>query len=158
MSIEIRNITEAALETIFELMKEFAAFEDISAYLEIKRENYVSAMFGPNAFVDGLIAFDGDEALGYAIFYPNFATFRSLPGIYLEDLFVSERARGKGVGEMLLREVARNARQRGFERIDFLVLDWNTPAINFYKKHGAETNVDDRHFKFTDKAFSRLAE
>ena len=105
---------------------------------------------------EGLIAFDGEQAIGYAIFYPNFATFRGQRGLYLEDIYIRDTYRGKGVGEAMLREIARFAAERGYERLDLLVLDWNTPAVNFYKKLGAVRDDDERHFKFTDDAFKKL--
>lgn len=158
MDIEIRKLVEANLPSFFELMAEFAEYEKLTAYLDIKPEHYVDAMFGPTAFVDGLIAFDGEEAVGYAIFYPCFATFRSMPGMFLEDLFVSAKARGTGLGDGLLREVAKRARSRGFERVDLHVLDWNSPAIEFYKKRGADGDNSDLHFRFVGEAFRKLAE
>ena len=158
MDIEIRKIAESDLPTVFDLMTEFAEFEQLSANLEIKPSSYVDAMFGPNAFVEGLIALEGTEALGYALFYPCFATFRSLPGMFLEDLFVSEKARGKGIGDMLLRKVAKIAKDRGLQRIDLHVLEWNKAAIEFYKNRGADVDNDDRHLRFVDKAFAKLAE
>jgi len=158
MSIEIRKLTESDLPTVFALMTEFAEYENLMEYLDIKPASYIEAMFGAKAFVEGLIAFNGEEAVGYAIFYPCFATFRSLPGMFLEDLFVSEKARGTGLGDKLLRSVAQRALQRGFERIDLHVLDWNAPAIEFYKKRGADGGSSDLHFRFVGDAFRKLAE
>jgi len=158
MGIEIRKMVESDLPAVFDLMTEFAEFEQLSAYLEIKQSSFVGVMFGPNAFVEGLIAISDSLASGYAIFYPCFATFRSLPGMFLEDLFVSENARGRGIGDLLLRKVAEIAREQGLERIDLHVLEWNTHAIEFYKKRGAEVDSDDRHLRFVDEAFARLAE
>ena len=103
------------------------------------------------------LAFDGETAIGYAVFYPNFSTFRGQRGIYLEDIYITKIARGKGVGEMMLRHIAKLGKERGFERIDFLVLEWNTPAVQFYKKLGAVRDEEERHFKFTDEAFQKLA-
>jgi len=102
------------------------------------------------ALVDG-------KGVGYAFFFPNFASFRGQRGFYLEDIYIAESYRGKGVGEAMLRELARLAASRGYERIDFVVLDWNTSAIEFYKKLGAEMDRSERHFKFTDDAFRSLA-
>lgn len=158
MSIEIRDLVESDLPAVFELMAEFAEYENLSAYLDIKPESYQAVVFGPKAFVEGLIALSDGEPVGYAIFYPCFATFGSLPGMFLEDLFVSEKERGTGVGDLLLREVAKQTRSRGFGRIDLHVLEWNAPAIEFYKKRGADVDSEDRHFRFVDEAFAKLAE
>jgi ribosomal protein S18 acetylase RimI-like enzyme len=158
MSIEIRKLTESDLPAVFELMAEFAEYEKLQEYLSVDSAAYVKAMFGPDAFVEGLIAVDGDSALGYAIFYPCFATFRSMPGMFLEDLFVSAKARGTGLGDKMIRAVAKRAKDRGFERMDLHVLDWNAPAIDFYRKRGADVDSSDLHFRFVDEAFRKLAE
>jgi ribosomal protein S18 acetylase RimI-like enzyme len=104
-----------------------------------------------------LIAEDAGKPIAYALFYPNFASFRGQSGLYLEDIYVSEAYRGSGVGLEMLRYIARLGKERGFKRIDFQVLEWNTPAIEFYKKHGAVRDDEERHFKFTDDAFQQLA-
>ncbi len=90
-------------------------------------------------------------------FYPNFSSFRGERGIYLEDIYIKPEFRGAGAGKLLLSEVARIAAERGFERMDFQVLDWNTPAIEFYKRLGAVCNADETHFKFSGEAFAALA-
>ena len=158
MSITIRKIETADLGTVLGLMRDFARYENLEQYLEVTEARMHKAMFGEGAFVDGLIAFDGEAAAGYAIFYPNFLTFRGQLGYFLEDLYVSEHARGKGIGERMLRSIAQIASERGFERIDFLVLDWNDTAINFYEKLGAVRAEAESHFKFTDAAFRALAD
>ena len=142
---------------VISLMREFAAFEDLSEYCEVTEERLRVAMFGNDAVVEGLIANDGDKAIGYALFYPNFSSFRGQRGFYLEDIYIKSEYRGSGIGEAMLREVARIAASRGCERIDFLVLGWNTPAIKFYESQGAVRDNDERHFKFTDEAFNKLA-
>jgi ribosomal protein S18 acetylase RimI-like enzyme len=91
------------------------------------------------------------------LFYPCFASFSGQMGLYLEDIYVKPSHRGQGVGEAMLRRLAQTARERACERIDFQVLDWNTPAIRFYEKLGAVRNDDERHFKFSGEAFERLA-
>jgi ribosomal protein S18 acetylase RimI-like enzyme len=156
MSTEIRNALPADVPAIIGLMREFAEFERVSEYLEITEEKLLAAMFAPGAYVEGLIALDAGTPVGYAIFYPNFLTFRGQQGYFLEDLFVSEAGRRQGLGEKMLRMVAGMAKKRGFERIDFLVLDWNQPAIDFYRKLGAGIADDETHFKFTDDAFRDL--
>jgi ribosomal protein S18 acetylase RimI-like enzyme len=157
MDLTIRSMAPGDVPTVIGLVREFAAFEDLSDYCEVTEERLNAAMFGDNTVVEGLIALDGEVAIGYAIFFPNFASFRGRRGLYLEDIYVNDAYRGKGVGEAMIRQLARLAASRGFERIDFLVLDWNTPAVSFYQKLGALRDDDERHFKFTDDAFRRLA-
>ena len=157
MELTISNITPADVSDVITLIREFAAFENLSDFCEITEDTLSEAMFGEQTVVDGLIARDGDRPIGYAIFYPNFASFRGQRGLYLEDIYINDEYRGKGVGEAMLREIARIGAARGFERMDFLVLDWNTPALKFYEKLGAVRDDDERHYKFTDDAFRRLA-
>lgn len=156
MAIDIRSIAESDLPSVFDLMTEFAEYEKLSHLLKIDRDRCKAVMFGRDAFVSGLIASLDGEPVGYAIFYPCFSTFRSMPGLFLEDLFVSQRARGNGIGKLLLAEIARIARSRGFERIDLNVLEWNASAIGFYEALGGVPDPDDRHFKFSDQAFEAL--
>ncbi|MFN2500735.1 MAG: N-acetyltransferase family protein [Pyrinomonadaceae bacterium] len=157
MDLVIRRIERGDLPAVLALIREFAEFEHLEAYCEVTEDNLARAMFGADSVVEGLIAADGEKTIGYAIFYPNFASFRGKRGFYLEDIYVTTSARGQGVGERMLRSLAELAADRGYERIDFMVLEWNTSAISFYKKLGAHVDNDERHFKFTDQAFSDLA-
>ena len=157
MQISIRDISEHDLSGVITLMCEFAEYEKLSQYLEITEERLHTAMFGPRAFVEGLIVYDDANPVAYALFYPNFSSFRGERGLYLEDIYISDDYRGHKLGERILSQIARSARSRGLTRIDFLVLDWNTSAIGFYLKHGAERNDDERHFRFAGEAIDRLA-
>jgi ribosomal protein S18 acetylase RimI-like enzyme len=156
MNINIRKAAEADVSKIIELLREFAEFEDLSEYCETTEEKLCDAMFGAKAFVEGLLAFDGETPIGYAIFYPNFASFRGQRGVYLEDVYIKTDYRGKGIGEAMLKQIARTGADGGAVRMDFQVLDWNDAAIKFYKKLGAEMDESERHFKFTDQAFVNL--
>ena len=162
MDLTIANVSPRDVAAVIELIREFAAFEHLTDFCEVTEERLSAAMFGEKAVVEGLIAFDGEAAIeaaiGYAIFYPNFASFRGQRGLYLEDIYVNDKYRGKGVGEAMIREIARIAAARGFERMDFMVLDWNTPALKFYEKLGAIRDDQERHFKFNDDAFRRLSQ
>lgn len=158
MQLTIRSIESADAANVINLIHEFAAFERLSAHCEVTEERLLDAMFGEHAVVEGLIGLDGETPVGYAIFYPNFTTFRGQRGLFLEDIYIREKYRGGGLGRAMLREIARIGSSRGFERIDFLVLDWNTPATKFYKSLGAVRDEDERHFKFTDEAFTKLSD
>ena len=157
MQQTIRKIHPADLASVVSLMREFAAFENLLDYCTVTEERLYTAMFGENAVVEGLIALTGQTPVGYALFYPNFSSFRAQRGLYLEDIYINSEYRGFGLGATIIREIARTAASRGLERIDFMVLDWNTPAVKFYKKLGAIRDDDERHFKFTDDAFIKLA-
>jgi len=155
--MEIKNATLENIPQIIALMREFAEYEKLLEYLEVTEERLEIALFGDGKVAEAIVALDGETVIGYAVFFPYFATFRGQRGIYLEDIFITKRMRGRGVGEMMLKYIAKIAKERGFERIDFQVLEWNAPAIGFYGRLGAERNDDERHFKFSDEAFENLA-
>jgi len=157
MSISIEKAAPENIPQIFALMREFAEYEKLLEFFETTEERLETALFGDGKVADAILAFDGERVVAYAVFFPYFSTFRGQRGIYLEDIFITENARGKGVGEIMLKFIARLARTRGFERIDFQVLQWNTPAIAFYEKLGAVRDEEERHFKFTGEAFQKLA-
>jgi len=153
----IREALESDVSAILRLLSDFAAFENLSEFLTISETDLHNAMFGPGGFVEGLVCEIDGETAGFAIFYPRFSSFRGQTGYYLEDIYIDEAYRGRGLGERLLRAIARKGRSRGFERIDFQVLEWNFAAIEFYKALGAVVDDEDKHLKFTDDAFARLA-
>lgn len=157
MDIKIAKATEGDIPAIMGMLREFAGFLDLEQYLEVTAERLFEAMFGAKAFVDGLMAFDGEKAVAYAIFFPAFTSFRGQRGLFLEDIYIKPEYRRHNLGEQMLREIARTAKKRGFERIDFHVLEDNLSAIAFYEKHGALRDEQERHFKFIGEAFSRLA-
>lgn len=156
MDIQIRKSTPDEVPAIVRLMRDFAEYENLAEYCEITEERLYNVMFGDEAFVEGLVAFHDDEPVAYAMFYPYFASFRGQCGYYLEDIFIAEDFRRNGLGEAMVKIIAKLARQRGFERIDFQVLEWNTPAVKFYEKLGAIRDDSERHFKFIDSSFSSL--
>lgn len=157
MDIVIRPARGEDVPDIIRLMREFAQYEKLLDSFEITAEKLHSAVFGDRPVAEMLVASGGGSTIGYALFYPLFASFRGQRGVYLEDLYVSADHRGRGVGERLLRAIAAAAAERGCERIDFQVLEWNEPAIGFYRKLGARCNDDERHFKFSDTAFRELS-
>lgn len=155
--IKIAAARAADVPRIVELIREFAAFEKLSEFCEVTEFALTDALFGANPCVESLLAFDGEQIIGYALFYQNFASFRGQRGFYLEDLYVAPAYRGLKIGEAFLRKLAQIAQSRNFRRIDFMVLDWNENAIQFYKKLGAEIDESERHFKFTGTAFEKLS-
>ena len=154
--IKIAAAQSADVPKIVEMIREFAAFENLSEFCEVTEEKLADALFGANSCVEGLLAFDGETPIGYALFYENFASFRGQRGLYLEDLYVKPEFRGRKIGEAFLKRLAAIAKSRNFERIDFLVLDWNEPAIKFYGKLGAKRDESERHFRFVGEAFENL--
>ena len=155
--MNIRQARENDISAVIELIREFAEYEKLTDYFDVTEERLSGALFGPGSFVQCLVAEIEETICGYSIFYPNFSSFRGQMGMYLEDIYISPSDRGKGLGETMLREIAKTAAELGFERIDFQVLEWNTPAIDFYLGLGAVRDDGERHFKFTDAAFTSLA-
>ena len=155
--LSIRAAKPENVAQILFLLREFAEYENLSDYCEATEERLKIALFGETKVAESIVAFDGENVVGYAIFYPNFATFRGQRGFHLEDIYITKIARGRGLGEMMLKYIAKIGKSRGFERIDFQVLEWNAAAIGFYEKLGAERNDEERHFKFGGEAFQKLA-
>lgn len=157
MNSLIRKAVEGDIPQILAMLREFAEFENLLDYFEVTEERLQNALFGEESFVEAIVAIENNSPVGYAIFYPYFASFRGQLGFYLEDIYVKPEMRGKNLGEKMLRYIAKFAKSRGYERIDFQVLRTNSNAIRFYKKLGAVVDETERHFKFTDQAFQKLA-
>lgn len=157
MNFQIETAKEEHIPAIVGLMREFAEYENLLEFLEITEEKLFEATLGDNGFVECLIVTSDETPVGYALFYLNFSSFRGQTGVYLEDIYIKENFRKFRIGELMLKQIARIGKENGAVRMDFQVLEWNTPAINFYKKHGAVMDESERHFKFTDEAFENLA-
>jgi len=136
--LEIIPATPADVPLILRLIRELAAYEKLSHEVVATEELLHRALFGDGPRVETLIARADGEAAGFALFFHNFSTFLAKPGIYLEDLFVRPALRGRGIGKALLVHLARLARERGCGRLEWAVLDWNKPAIDFYESLGAK--------------------
>ena len=158
METLVREANESDVPVIISLLSDFAAFENLSEFLTITGADLHNAMFGEGAFVEGLVCEVDGSTGGFAIFYPRFSSFRGQCGYYLEDIYIGDAFRGRGLGEKLLKEIARKGKARGFKRIDFQVLEWNFAAIEFYKALGAVLDDEDKHYKFVDQAFESLAD
>ena len=157
MNINIRKADETDIPKIIELMREFAEFEKLSHDFSISKESLFEAVFGEGAFVYLLVGALENEVIAYALLYPKFASFRGERSLYLEDLYVKPNERGKGSGLAMLKEAAKYAKANGFKRLDWQALKWNTPAINFYNKIGAESDETNINFRLIEKDFENLA-
>jgi len=122
---------------IVALVRELAEYERLLDQVVISDDDIQRDLFGPRAYAEAVIARAGDEPVGFALWFHNYSTFAGRPGLYLEDLFVRPAFRGRGYGEALLRHLARIALDRGCARFEWAVLDWNAPALAFYRKLGA---------------------
>jgi GNAT superfamily N-acetyltransferase len=135
--VTIRAATEADLATIEALIRALSVYERMADEVVMDAELLRKALFGDPRHAEVLIAEEDGEAAGFALFFHNFSTFVGRPGIYLEDLFVRPEHRAKGLGKALLKRLAEIAVERDCGRLEWAVLDWNEPAIGFYKKLGA---------------------
>lgn len=154
----IKKAEPENVSQIIALIREFAAYEKLLDFCEVTEERLNIALFGETKVAEAIVVFEAEEAaIGYAIFYPNFASFRGQRGLYLEDIYIKQEFRGRGIGEMMLKYIAKIGKERGFERIDFQVLEWNTPAVKFYEKLGATRDEEERHFRFVGESFAKLA-
>lgn len=156
MPYQIRSATENDIPQILAMIQEFAEFIKLKEYCEVTEERLQKALFSQNSVAEAIVSSEVDEIVAYAIFYPGFSSFRGQCGFFLEDIYIKPKFRGKGIGEEMLRFLAKLAQSRGFERIDFQVLKSNEKAIKFYQKLGAKMDESENHFKFTDEAFQKL--
>ncbi len=138
MTQTIRAAAPADLPLIAALIRELADYEKLADAVRFDPAVLGEYLFGPRPMAEVVIAEAAGEAQGFALFFHNFSTFEGRPGIYLEDLFVRPQARGHGLGKALLAHLAGLAVARGCARLEWSVLDWNAPAIGFYRKLGAE--------------------
>ena len=133
----IRSAVPADVSTLRALIGELARYEGLEHQLSATDELLHIHLFGPRPYAEALVAEQGDEAIGFALFFHNYSTFVGRPGLYVEDVFVRPEHRRMGHGRALFRELARVAVDRGCGRFEWSVLDWNEPAIAFYRSLGA---------------------
>jgi GNAT superfamily N-acetyltransferase len=137
-SIVLRPARRDDLPLILALIGELAEYERLPHETVATLDDMDAALFGPRPAAEVVVAECDGEAAGFALFFVSFSTFLGKPGLYLEDLFVRPAFRGRGVGKRLMVHLARLALQRGYGRFEWSVLDWNTPAIDFYRRLGAK--------------------
>ncbi|MGI5398133.1 N-acetyltransferase family protein [Streptomyces sp. CA-135486] len=153
----IRHATPADVPEIHRMIRELAEYEKSLDEARASEEQLHEALFGERPAAFAHIAETGDgEVAGFALWFLNFSTWRGVHGIYLEDLYVRPGLRGGGYGKALLTELARICVERGYERLEWSVLDWNTPSINFYKSLGAKPQDEWTVYRLTDEALTEL--
>ena len=135
--INIRFAVIDDIHTILHLIKELSVYEKLSHQFNNNEEFLKKYLFGEKKFAEVLIADYDNKPVGFALYFYNYSTFVGKPGIYLEDLFVQPEMRGKGIGKKLFLELIKLAKARNCGRVEWSVLNWNTPAIDFYKSMGA---------------------
>lgn len=158
MATTIRSATEADVAQILAFVRALAEFERAPDAVTATEEGLLRDGFGPNPFYYCLIAEQDGHPAGFALYFFNYSTWMGQPGIYLEDLFVDPEFRGLGIGKALLQQVAASAVEKGCQRMQWEVLDWNTSAIEFYRAMGAEFLDEWRNVRLSREAIRRLAE
>jgi len=156
-NFSIRQATEQDIPLIHSFIRQLADYERLSHEAVMTEETLRESLFGPRPFAEVLLGYAGETPAAFAVFFHNFSTFRGRPGLYLEDLFVIPEMRGRGFGRALLVELAKIAVERNCGRFEWAVLDWNEPAIGFYKKLGAIAMDEWTIFRVTGEALERLA-
>ena len=154
----IRPATAADVPIILELIRALATYERAPNDVTATEDGLSKVLFGEKPAAEVLLAFENETAVGFAVFFHNFSTWLGRPGLYLEDLFVRPDDRGKGYGRALLIHLAKIARDRGCGRMEWAVLDWNEPAIQFYRKLGAKSMDEWTVFRLKRDGIAKLAD
>jgi GNAT superfamily N-acetyltransferase len=157
MTISIRPATATDLPLIAQFIRDLADYEKLADEVRFDEVVLGDRLFGARPYAEVLIGEIDGVAQGFALFFHNFSTFEGRPGIYLEDLFVRPEARGSGLGKALLKALAALAVARNCARLEWWVLDWNDPAIQFYKKLGAKPMDEWTTFRVDGDALQELA-
>jgi GNAT superfamily N-acetyltransferase len=156
-AVRIERVTEADVPRLLILIRALAEYEKLAAEVVASEAGVRDSLFGARPAAEAAIAYSGSEAVGFAVWFQNYSTFLGRAGLYLEDLFVTPGWRGRGIGRQLLTYVARIAVERHAGRMEWAVLDWNTPAIGFYERLGARPMSEWTVFRLTGDALRRLA-
>jgi GNAT superfamily N-acetyltransferase len=154
----IRPATPADVTHIMSMIVELAVFEKLEHMVVATDALLHEGLFGARPSCEAIIGEADGEVVCFALFFHNFSTFLTKKGLYLEDLYVRQVHRGKGYGSRMLKHLARIAVERQCGRFEWSVLDWNTPAINFYKSMGAEILPDWRICRVTGEPLTVLAQ
>ncbi len=156
-AVTVRDATPDDVELLHALVCELAEYEKLRDAVRATSDSMRAALFGPRPYCEALVGeIDGSPA-GFALFFHNYSTFAGKPGIYLEDLYVREAARGHGLGKALFRRVGELAVARDCSRIEWSALDWNEPAINFYTAQGAREMSQWRIYRLDGPSLQWLA-
>jgi GNAT superfamily N-acetyltransferase len=155
--LRIVQATAGDAAVVLRMIKGLAEYEKLSDRVVATEATIREQLFGAKPAAEVCLAYVGDEAVGFAVFFPSFSTFACRPGIYVEDLFIEPKWRGRGFGRQLLAHVARTGVARGCDRMNWAVLPWNESAIDFYRRLEAERVTEWEGFKIAGEAFERLA-
>jgi GNAT superfamily N-acetyltransferase len=156
-SIRIVPAVEGDVPVIFSMIRELAEYEKLMDIFVATEDRIRGALFGEDPLAEALLAYDGTVPAGFAIFFRNYSTFLAEAGIYLEDLYVKPELRGKGIGFALLARIAQIATERGCGRVEWGVLNWNQPSIEFYQRLGAVPMDEWTKYRLTGEPLRQLA-
>ena len=156
--LHIRPATTDDVAIILRFIRDLAHYEKLSHEVVATEAKLHNTLFGEHPYAECLLGFVGDQPVAFALFFHNYSTFLAQPGIYLEDLFVLEEQRGRGYGKAMLTKLAQLAVQRNCGRLEWSVLDWNQPAIDFYRNLGAISMDEWTTFRLTGDALKKLAQ
>ena len=157
MSLSIRSAIAADISLIGQFIRDLAEYERLADAVRFDEAVMAEKLFGVRPYAEVLVGEINGTPQGFALFFHNFSTFEGRPGIYLEDLFVRPDARGSGLGKALLAKLAALAVERDCARLEWSVLDWNMPAIDFYKALGAKMMDEWTVMRVDGAALSELA-
>lgn len=157
MTTTIRPCRPDDAETLVDLIRELAVYEKLEHFAKATPESFRTHLFGHRPAAEAIMAEVDGTPVGFALFFSTFSTFRGQPGLYLEDIFVREAYRGRGIGKALLATVARLAVDRGCGRLEWSVLDWNAPSIGFYRSLGARPMDEWTVYRIDDDPLAKLA-
>ncbi len=153
----IRPVTPDDMELLANLVHELAVYEKLESQAKATAEDFRRNLFGPRPAAEAAIVEVDGATAGFALWFTNFSTFRGQPGIYLEDVFVRPAYRGRGVGKTILSWLARLAVERGCGRLEWAVLNWNEPAIGFYRSLGARPMDEWTVYRLDEEPLQKLA-
>lgn len=157
VAFSIRPARAEDAELLVNLVRELAVYEKLEQHARATPDDFREHLFGPRPAAGAVVAETSGEPAGFALWYTTFSTFRGRPGLYLEDIFVRPQYRGRGIGKALLCEVAQRAVAIGAGKLEWSVLNWNTPAIGFYQALGAWPMDEWRVYRIDGERLQRLA-
>lgn len=156
MSFRIEPALPRDVTVLLSLIRDLAEYECLTHLVVGTAAQLHDELFGARPVIEAVVGWEGERAVGFALYFHNFSTFLARRGLYLEDLYVVPPARGRGYGKALMRHVARTAVERNCGRFEWAVLDWNQPSIDFYRSLGAEVLPDWRICRLSGAALAAL--
>lgn len=156
-TLMIKKATVEDNEIIYNFINQLAEYEKLASDVTTTPDSLRETLFGPNSNIESLIGYVDEKPVAFALYFYNFSTFKGKRGLYLEDIFVIPEMRGNGIGKQLLRRLAQIAKGNNCARFEWSVLDWNEPAINFYKSIGAKPMDEWTVYRLTEKEIENLA-